>query len=126
MSRLTALIGAGLVALFASVANSQDAPSIEPWPLEKISAMGLEIMLQDQAAWVGTDALLAAASEEQLEGLAGWIVSPDGDHLVVRFIADDGVNTPTARWDIPVIDGKAGSPELVSLTEQALSSEDLA
>lgn len=112
-----------------ALAQAQDASSapkpvpIEEWSLSKVSAMGREIYNQDTAAWVATDALLAATPQEGLSDLRGWIVEPSGPNQLVRFLRTDGEGF-RAGWDVPVIDGKAGAVEIV--TEGFLTPDEQA
>jgi len=112
--------------MLASAAQAQQTPTpppIETWPLEKVSAMGVEIHAQDVAAWVATDALLAHLGDGDPGKLAGWIVVRDGEHRLVRFVQADG-QTLTAGFDIPVVDGVAGSVR--DVRDQPLTSDEQA
>lgn len=118
--RIAALLAAASVVV-APHSLAQDAPSPVPiaeWPLEKIEAMGREIYIQDVAAWVATDALIAHLAGAQPKGIAGWIVTGDGPDRLVRFVTRDG-ETISAGWDVMVTAGRAGPVKVV--TGQPLS-----
>ncbi len=120
------LAGIGIAAaLFATPAFADDLPAptpVEAWSLERIVSIGREIHRHDIAAWVATDALF-----EQTGGvppdLGGWIVTPQDDGLVVRFIRIEGENFRPG-WDILVLNGEAGS--VVTATDTAFSDEEQA
>lgn len=123
--RIAALLAAASVVV-APHSLAQDAPSPVPiaeWPLEKIEAMGREIYIQDVAAWVATDALIAHLAGAQPKGIAGWIVTGDGPDRLVRFVTRDG-ETISAGWDIMVTAGRAGPVKVV--TGQPLSDSEQA
>ncbi len=125
MRFLFCLVVSGLFSTFGS-AVAQDQPAsaqIESWPQAKIVAMGREIYRQDRAAWLATDALLAAHARSELSDIRGWIVVPASTGDVVRFLAADDAGV-RARWDVPVDSEGAGPVREVS--ESALPPEDLA
>ncbi len=88
---------AALVAtcLALSLPTAFAAPAAETGPqsperLAAIHATGAMIYAYDRAAWVATDAMLAAVRPEQLSAVRGWVVTPDGDDLLVTFQSDTG------------------------------------
>lgn len=113
------------LALFAAApaAAQSSVPQIETWPLQKIIAMGQEIQNQDVAAWVATDVLMAHLAGGDPGKLAGWIVVPDGDDYLVRFIEQDR-EALTAGFDVRVVDGVAGST--VDVRGQSLTESEKA
>lgn len=125
---------AGLVTTFVlaistagpSLAQTQRAPDPVPiteWSRDKIVAMGQEIHRQDVAAWVATDALMEKFRGTPPQGLAGWIVVPDGRDQKVRFLKAEG-NVVTAGWDVVVRNGRAG--DVVDATGGVLSDQEQA
>lgn len=112
------------LALFAAPVAAQEAvPQIETWPIEKIVAMGQEIQNQDVAAWVATDVLLAHLAGGDPGTLAGWIVVPDRDAYLVRFIQQDG-EALSAGFDMRVVNGVSGPA--VDVRGQTLSESEKA
>lgn len=104
-------VAAPAIAPSASASTAaEQAPApvpIEEWSMAKVTAMGREIYRQDTAAWLATDALLAAFDRDSLTDLRGWIVVPDGDGLKVRFLRQ-GPSGEKIGWDVVVTDDKAG------------------
>jgi hypothetical protein len=96
---------------------------VEEWPQDKIVAMGREIYVQDTAAWLATDALLAALDPAQEAAIRGWVVLGDGPERTVRFLIADGDNL-VPGWDVLVADGAAASP--VAAAEATMTGETLA
>lgn len=106
------------------LADELSAPnSIEAWSLERIAELGREIYHHDIAAWVATDVLLEGTDGVPPPDLRGWIVTPQDDGLVVRFLRLDG-EVLRPGWDVLVQNGVAGS--LVVATDTVLSDEDQA
>lgn len=59
---------------------------------ERAAARGYEMWRHDRAAWLGTDALMAAMPDAPARGLRGWVTETEGDALRVTFVRDrDGV-----------------------------------
>ena len=117
-----------LLALAVPVAvhaqNRAPAPvPIEEWSPAKVSTLGREIYVQDIAAWVGTDALLAALTEEEKATIRGWVVLGEGPTRTVRFLKADGEDVAPG-WDVVVTNGAAAAP--VPAAETAMSGETLA
>lgn len=121
------LLIATLAALVAPAVHAQDrAPPpvpIEEWSAAKVSTLGREIYAQDVAAWVATDALLAAIDDEEQATIRGWVVLGAGSTRTVRFLKADG-DAVIPGWDIPVTDGRAADP--IAATETAMTGETLA
>lgn len=105
--RIAAAFAALALFVAAPAAAQNTVPQIESWSIEKIVAMGREMQNQDIAAWVATDVLVAHLAGGDPGKLAGWIVVPDNDTYLVRFIEQDG-EALTAGFDIRVVDGVAG------------------
>jgi hypothetical protein len=101
----------GVAAPTIAAAQAERAPDpvpIEEWPLEKISRIGLEMYRLDTAAWVATDALLKAISQEETRTIRGWLIAPVEDGLRVRFYRE-GDPDPVPGWDV-VIKGRVAGP----------------
>lgn len=110
----------------ASAQNAERGPApvpIEEWSPARVSTLGREIYIQDIAAWVGTDALLAALTDAEEATIRGWVVLGDGPTRTVRFLKADGDGVAPG-WDIVVTNGQAGSP--APATEPAMTGETLA
>lgn len=119
---------AGLWALaLSSLAPAQDRlpppVPIEEWSKAKIISLGREIYVQDTAAWVATDALLEALTDEEEATIRGWVVLGDGPTRTVRFLKADG-DSLAPGWDIAVTDGVASQP--IAPDETTLAGETLA
>lgn len=114
---LTVLLGA------PSIGLAQDAAPhrIESWPQAKVIAMGREIFRQDRAAWLATDALLAARQQSELSELRGWIVVPETDRDRVVFVAADDQGA-RALWQVYV--GPSGAGEIQDAASPELSEQD--
>lgn len=112
-------------ALAAPFAHAQTpVAQVEAWSLQKTGALGSAIYVQDRAAARATDALLASANGAPPPGLIGWIVVPQGESYLVRFLTGDTSN-PTASFDIPVdANGRAGT--VTAATDPTLPPEQLA
>lgn len=124
MRRLAAvslMIGA---VLFGPAIMAQDRPPpvpVEAWSLERVAHLGREIYRHDIAAWVATDVVLAFADGAPPPDMRGWIVTPQGDDLLVRFVREDG-ETVRAGLDVLVTDGVAGP--VTDASEGVLSAEE--
>lgn len=128
-------IFAVLVVGMASSAMAQSAPSqgaadalpppvpIEEWPLEKVSRIGAEMYRLDTAAWLATDALVKAISQEETRTIRGWLIAPVDDGLRVRFYRE-GNPDPVPGWDV-VMKGRVAGP-VTPAPEAALTPEELA
>lgn len=128
-------IFAFLVVGMASSAYAQSAPPqgsadalpvpvpIEEWPLEKVSRIGAEMYRLDTAAWLATDALVKAISQEETRTIRGWLIAPVDDELRVRFYRE-GNPDPVPGWDV-VMKGRVAGPVTPAL-ESALTPEELA
>ncbi|MBN8528351.1 MAG: hypothetical protein J0M36_03850 [Caulobacterales bacterium] len=114
-----ALFGAPTISLAQNVAGAQQ---IESWSQAKVIAMGREIYRQDRAAWLATDALLAALSQAELADVRGWIVVPTSTGDLVRFLAADDAGV-RARWDIIVGVDSAGP--VVAAPSPDLSADEI-
>ena len=109
-----------------TLARAERAPDpipITEWSRDKVIAMGQEIHRQDVAAWVATDALMEKFSGTPPQGLAGWIVVPDGRDQKVRFLKAEG-DVVSAGWDVIVRNGRAG--DVVDVTDGTLSDQEQA
>ena len=110
----------------ASAQNAGPGPApvpIEEWAPAKVSTLGREIYIQDIAAWVATDALLAALTDADKATIRGWVVLGDGPTRTVRFLKVDGDGV-TPGWDIVVTNGQAAPP--APAAETAMTGETLA
>lgn len=125
MRILTSLvIGCLLTAPGPAIAQEAATPTrIESWPQAKVIAMGREIYRQDRAAWLATDALLAAHSQTELADVRGWIVVPTPTGDLVRFVSADDTGVH-ARWDIPV--GTDGAEPVVAAPSPDLTPDEIA
>lgn len=121
---LAALTLAGSAIPFAHAQEPAPEPvPIEEWSLEKVSRMGEAIFLQDRAAWVSTDALLAYLDGAAAPaGMAGWIVVGEGDIQTVRYVRDDA-GTLKSAFDVTVANGRAGP---VTPVDEVLPDEQAA
>lgn len=96
---------------------------IEEWPLDKVSRIGLEMYRLDSAAWLATDALLGAISDEELRSVRGWLIAADGEGLRVHFYRQ-GEPDPVPGWESVVKDDRAGPVTRVEAA--ALTAGELA
>ncbi|MGO4410145.1 MULTISPECIES: hypothetical protein [unclassified Brevundimonas] len=122
MLSLFAALSLGL----ASPAQAEDSrpPQVEAWPLAQTSAIGTAIFMQDRAAARATDALLARFRGKPPEGLIGWIVVPNGEDQLVRFLVGDPA-APRPGYDIRVgKNGRAGA--VVESSDIALPDDQAA
>lgn len=106
-------------------ALAQDAPpEIRQFDIATIEKLGHEIYLQDQAAWHGTDALLALhpPAELQQQKVRGWIVEETPDGQRVRFIRD-GADGLEAAYDI---DDAGRKPRVSEPRDRSLSEAEQA
>jgi hypothetical protein len=53
-------------------------------------ALGKRIHAYDRAAWVASDALVEQVPKAQLTQVRGWVVTPDGEDLIVTFQSGAG------------------------------------
>lgn len=107
------------------MSQSADRAMITEWPLPRIVAVGREIHRHDQAAQVATRAMLDHFNGTKPDDTAGWIITPDGNDLTVRFLRRVPSGEVVAGWDVSVANGVAGPVVTVgSLTR--LSAEDQA
>jgi hypothetical protein len=58
--------------------------------VQRISAIGWDIYEHDQAAWHGTDAMLADVRDPHAEGFRGWITERTADGVQVLFLKPEG------------------------------------
>ena len=93
---------------------------IEEWSLAKVSAMGREIYIQDSAAWLATDALMASIRQDELAQVRGWIVEPQGADRKVRFLKASGEGVRIGCV-VVVVGSAAGA---VSPVDAELSTEE--
>lgn len=123
--KLLAPLFVSIAALTTTTAYAQNTtPQVEAWSLEKTGDIGAAIYQHDFAAARATDALLASNNGTPPSGLIGWIVAPQGEGLLVRFLTGDTAN-PTASYDIPVDSrGRAGAVSPAS--DPVLPPEQLA
>lgn len=106
---LMSLLAALSLAPAAQAADDAPPAQVEAWPLTQTGAVGSSIFLQDRAAARATDALLARFSGKPPEGLIGWIVVPNGEDQLVRFLLGDPA-APRPGYDILVDkNGRAGA-----------------
>lgn len=64
--------------------------------VQRASAVGQELYEHDQAAWHGTDAMLADISDPRGEGLSGWITQRTPDGVQVLFLKPQGERVTAA------------------------------
>ena len=114
----------------AQSASAQIAPDvlpppapIEEWPLDKVSRIGAEMYRLDSAAWLATDALLAAITEDEAGTIRGWLIAPVEDGLRVRFYRQ-GEPDPVPGWDV-VMKGRVAGP-VIPAPAAVLAPEELA
>lgn len=91
-----------LAALLAWPVHAQEPDTgIREFDIATLENLGREMYIQDQAAWRGTDALMAKVSQAtlQAEKVRGWIVVDKAEGPLVRFIRD-GDTGPEAAYDI--------------------------
>ena len=74
----------------AFAASPAEAGAQSPERLAAIHATGATIYAYDRAAWVATDAMLAEVPRDRLAAVRGWVVTPEGNDLVVTFQSDTG------------------------------------
>ena len=104
-------------------ATQQPAPPpIRAFDLPTLEKLGREIYRQDTAAWVATDALLAATPEAAKE-LRGWIVEDRGRGQVVRFLRAAGQGIELG-YDVAVDEKRQTSISIPA--DRALSTEERA
>lgn len=105
----------------AQAADDAPPPQVETWPLQQTGAVGTSIFFQDRAAARATDALLARFDGKPPEGLIGWIVVPNGEDQLVRFLIGDP-SAPLPGYDILVDkNGRAGA--VIEATGAALPDD---
>ncbi len=90
-----------LAALVLPAAAQPAEPEIRQFDIATLEKLGHDIYDQDQAAWHGTDALLALHPQAQLvqEKVRGWIVEKDAAGTLIRFIRE-GADGPETAYDI--------------------------
>lgn len=86
---------------------AQDASGIRQFDIPTLEKLGHDMYVQDQAAWHGTDALLAVHPQADLmtEKVHGWIVEDRPQGQLVRFIRD-GESGQEVAYDIDFASGK--------------------
>jgi hypothetical protein len=118
---LVSLLAALSLAPAAQAADDAPLPQVEAWPLQQTGAVGTSIFFQDRAAARATDALLARFDGKPPEGLIGWIVVPNGEDQLVRFLLGDP-SAPRPGYDIRVDkNGRAGA--VIEATGAALPDD---
>lgn len=126
MRLITISLSAALLA--ATSVAAQDEPRapipvpIEEWSTDRVSAIGLEMYRLDRAAWLATDALVAAITQDELKTVRGWVIAPVGDDLKVSFFRE-GSPDPIPGWTVVVSDA-AGS--VTPAPAPRLTDEELA
>lgn len=119
------LLGMTAALLASPAAHAQaPVPQVQVWSLEKTGALGSAIYLQDFAAARATDALLAHLDNKTPEGLVGWIVVPQGEQNLVRFLTGD-TSAPTAAYDI-LVDARGRAGNVNPAADPVLPPEQLA
>jgi hypothetical protein len=83
-------IGLALCPATAFSASAHQSGAQSPEKLAAIHATGAMIYAYDRAAWVATDAMLAEVPRDRLSAVRGWVVTPEGDDLVVTFQSETG------------------------------------
>ncbi|HEX8660316.1 MAG TPA: hypothetical protein VF686_00510 [Brevundimonas sp.] len=133
--RFAAVFAALALGMASSVMAQSGAPAqgaaealpppvpIEEWPLEKVSRIGAEMYRLDAAAWLATDALVKAISQEETRTIRGWLIAPVEDGLRVRFYRE-GSPDPLPAWDV-VIKGRVAGP-VAPTPATVLAPEELA
>ena len=87
------LAGAPLAAQTPVVPRIEDGPQMTAAEAEGVQQaidLGARVYAHDQAAWHGTDAMLAAVPDARERGVAGWIVNEAADGLEVVFFRPAG------------------------------------
>lgn len=74
--------------LLASSAAAQSQAQIEE--VQRASAVGWDLYEHDQAAWHGTDLMLADIRDPRAEGMQGWITERTSDGVQVLFLRSEG------------------------------------
>jgi hypothetical protein len=77
-----------VAALLAAPAAAQTPEQLAA--VERAAAIGWELYEHDQAAWHGTDAMLADIRDPRGEGLSGWITERTPDGVQVLFLKPQG------------------------------------
>lgn len=80
-----------LSAVFAPAAFAQTPEHLAA--VERAAATGWDIYEHDQAAWRGTDAMLAEIRDPRGEGLRGWITERTTEGIQVLFLRSNGEST---------------------------------
>ena len=113
----------------ASTASAQEAPQppptsqVEVWSIEKTASLGRTIFLNDRAATRASDALLAHFNGTLPEGMVGWIVIPQNDNLLVRFLIGDRL-FPSAGYDV-LVDAQGRAGTVTPAAQPALTPSEL-
>ncbi|MBB4798529.1 hypothetical protein HNP32_002273 [Brevundimonas bullata] len=105
----------------AQAADAAPPPQVETWSLQQTGAVGSSIFLQDRAAARATDALLARFGGKPPEGLIGWIVVPNGEDQLVRFLVGEPT-APRPGYDI-VVDKNGRAGAVIEATDTALTDD---
>jgi hypothetical protein len=81
------------LALFALALGCASGPKPDPLHFARVESLGRRMYESDRAAWVATDAALAAGAQQL--PVQGWITIPREDGWLVRFIGPCGSDTCT-------------------------------
>lgn len=87
---MRALLLCVVLLCFNSGASAQSAENLAA--VERAGAVGWELYQHDQAAWHGTDAMLAEIANPSGEGLAGWITERTPQGVALIFVREDGAD----------------------------------
>ena len=122
---LLSLIAGLSLGLSPAAQAAEDTPpaQVEAWPLLQTGGVGSSLFFQDRAASRATDVLLARFDGKTPEGLIGWIVVPQGEDQLVRFLVGDPT-TPRPGYDVLV--DKNGRPGAVIEATGAALPDDQA
>lgn len=90
-----------LLALPAGAAESP-GPPFDSFSPAQINAVGRAIFDHDRAAWLATDAVLAAVPRGRLAEVRGWVTRERDAGWLVRFV--ERGDTPCSRVDVAVGD----------------------
>jgi hypothetical protein len=100
MRHLPALLAALSVSASPAVAE-ETASAIRSFDLRTTERLGRVIAMQDMAAWLASDALMAAHPDAGKDGVRGWLVQPKGEVILVRFVRQAGAGYEAA-YDVTV------------------------
>ncbi|WP_315761177.1 hypothetical protein [Sphingomonas sp. Y38-1Y] len=81
----TALVAATLLLATTGVSRAQDSAT------ETVAENGLQLFIFDRAAWIASDAVMAAGKKAAMPPVAGWVTERgSGDTITVTFFTGEG------------------------------------